>query len=226
MSRARSVTAQIWRELVSGRMSGSGAHKLRCQSTTPKRWRLIVRSKSSDPGKKRGVAYDSQRSSALPTNDSGDAENGSDGSDYEGVPPTQAAVDNGGDEGDKNSLGDDLDADGEKDEGEDEEKDGEDPGAGADDSSETGEASVDDSTFGASPKTYRTLPNFGDTHHSDQTSQRAATISVPIRLDGFETTYATWQQFEVAFQQLQRDTFKLFTKRTSIPDAVRNKAIE
>ncbi|KAG2776204.1 hypothetical protein Pcac1_g13299 [Phytophthora cactorum] len=77
MSRARSVTAQIWRELVSGRMSGSGAHKLRCQSTTPKRWRLIVRSKSSDPGKKRGVAYDSQRSSALPTNDSGDAEVGS-----------------------------------------------------------------------------------------------------------------------------------------------------
>ncbi|KAG2932794.1 hypothetical protein PC115_g5675 [Phytophthora cactorum] len=65
----------------------------------------------------------------------------------ERLPPTQAAVDNGGDEGDKNSLGDDLDADGEKDEGEDEEKDGEDPGAGADDSSETGEASVDDSTF-------------------------------------------------------------------------------
>ncbi|KAG3236350.1 hypothetical protein PI124_g18647 [Phytophthora idaei] len=55
---------------------------------------------------------------------------------------------------------------------------------------------------------------------------RAATISVPIRLDGFETTYATWQQFGVAFQQLQRDTFKLFTKRTSISDAVRNKAIE
>ncbi|KAG2947927.1 hypothetical protein PC117_g6444 [Phytophthora cactorum] len=64
----------------------------------------------------------------------------------------ERSVDNGGDEGDKNSLGDDLDADGEKDEGEDEEKDGEDPGAGADDSSETGEASVDDSTFGILPR--------------------------------------------------------------------------
>ncbi|KAG2980812.1 hypothetical protein PC128_g20977 [Phytophthora cactorum] len=179
-------------------MGGSVAHKLSCQ---------------------KGIAHDSRRPSALHTNDGGNAEEGpeqergsalqevfealdeaddepsqtgSDDTDYEDVPQTQAAADNGGNDGDNDSIEEALDADDEKDE----EVDDEDAGAGADES--------DDS--------HRTLPNFEDAQHSNQYSRRAATISVPIRLDGFETTYATWEQFDAAIHQLQRDIFQLFSK--------------
>ncbi|RAW32902.1 hypothetical protein PC110_g10757 [Phytophthora cactorum] len=151
---------------------------------------------------------------ALDEADDEPSQTGSDDTDYEDVPQTQAAADNGGNDGDNDSIEEALDADDEKDE----EVDDEDAGAGADESdglegsSDTGEYSVNDTSFGALPDSHRTLPNFEDAQHSNQYSRRAATISVPIRLDGFETTYATWEQFDAAIHQLQRDIFQLFSK--------------